>query len=43
MIRDNKVVEIDSRPSDAVAISVRENVPLYVASEIMDSKATVVC
>jgi len=43
MIRDNKVIEIDSRPSDAAALAVREEVPLYVSSEIMDSKATVVC
>ncbi|MEM7532604.1 MAG: bifunctional nuclease family protein [Chloroflexota bacterium] len=30
-------VELDSRPSDAIALAVRVNAPLYVSDEIMDS------
>ncbi|MEX2446793.1 MAG: bifunctional nuclease family protein [Dehalococcoidia bacterium] len=29
-------LEVDSRPSDAIAIAVRANVPIYVADEVMD-------
>lgn len=29
-------LEIDSRPSDAIALSVRVNAPVYVADEVMD-------
>jgi len=29
--------EVDSRPSDAIALAVRVNAPLYVTDEIMDS------
>jgi bifunctional DNase/RNase len=34
---DGDTVEIDSRPSDAVALGVRVNAPIYVAEEVMDS------
>ena len=30
-------VELDSRPSDAIALAVRVNAPLYVSDDIMDS------
>ncbi len=33
---DDKVIEIDSRPSDAIALAVRLKVPLYVADAVMD-------
>jgi len=33
---DGKTLEIDSRPSDAMALAVRANVPIYVADEVMD-------
>ena len=29
-------LELDSRPSDAVALAVRANVPIYVAEEVME-------
>ncbi len=32
--RSNSVVHIDSRPSDAVAIAIRVNAPIYVASHL---------
>lgn len=32
-------VEIDSRPSDAVALAVRANVPIFVAEAVMDKAA----
>jgi uncharacterized protein len=34
--RDGKELRIDSRPSDAIAIAVRMDVPIYVEDEIMD-------
>ncbi|MFA7249939.1 MAG: bifunctional nuclease family protein [Dehalococcoidia bacterium] len=34
--RGEEVVDIDSRPSDAIAVAVRAGVPIYVADEVMD-------
>ena len=31
-----KVIDIDSRPSDAIAIAVRAAVPIYVADDVME-------
>lgn len=33
---DGDTVEVDSRPSDAIALGVRVNAPVYVAEEVMD-------
>ncbi|MCX6050830.1 MAG: bifunctional nuclease family protein [Chloroflexi bacterium] len=33
---DGNTVEIDSRPSDAIALAVRVSAPIYVADEVMD-------
>jgi bifunctional DNase/RNase len=38
---NGKSLEIDSRPSDAIALSVRANVPVFVAEEVMD-KASII-
>ena len=35
MVR-GEVVEIDSRPSDAIAIAVTANVPIYVAEDVIE-------
>jgi bifunctional DNase/RNase len=29
-------IEVDSRPSDAIALGVAENVPIYVAEQVLD-------
>lgn len=34
---NGRTIEIDSRPSDALALAVRARVPILVASEVMDS------
>jgi bifunctional DNase/RNase len=34
--QDGREVEVDSRPSDAIALGVAENVPIYVAEEVLD-------
>lgn len=34
---DGRYVDIDSRPSDALALAVRSRVPIYVARNIMDT------
>lgn len=36
--RDNTVLTVSSRPSDAVALAVRMSSPLYVSDELMDSE-----
>jgi len=33
---DGQTIEVDSRPSDALALAVRYNVPIMVAKEVMD-------
>ncbi len=33
---DDQHVEVDCRPSDAIAVAVRVGVPIYVAEEVMD-------
>ena len=36
-IRHNgELVEVDSRPSDAIALAVTANVPIYVAEDVLD-------
>ena len=34
--RDGETIEVDSRPSDAVALAVRLESPIYVADEVLD-------
>jgi len=34
--QDGKTVEIDSRPSDALVIAVQENVPVFVADDVLN-------
>ena len=34
--QDGKIVEIDSRPSDAIALGVATSVPIYVAEHVLD-------
>jgi bifunctional DNase/RNase len=33
---EGEVIEVDSRPSDAIAIAVTAEVPIYVASDVID-------
>lgn len=37
---DGREIEVDSRPSDAIALSVRVQVPIYVADKVMDIAIT---
>ena len=34
--KDGEVVEVDSRPSDAIALAVSVGAPIYVAEEVLD-------
>jgi bifunctional DNase/RNase len=38
---NNKIVDIDSRPSDAIALAVRTHVPILVSQEVMDAAGVV--
>jgi len=33
--KDGKEIEIDSRPSDAIAIAIRADIPIYVSAKVM--------
>jgi bifunctional DNase/RNase len=37
--QDGSEIEIDSRPSDAIALAVRTDAPIYVADEVIDESA----
>jgi bifunctional DNase/RNase len=37
--RAGVAIEVDARPSDAMAIAVRTNAPIYVAASVLDSSA----
>lgn len=37
--QDSKLHEIDSRPSDAIALAVRRNIPIFVEEEVMEKGA----
>ncbi len=37
--RDTKLYEIDSRPSDAIALAVRQNIPIFVEEEVLQQGA----
>ena len=37
--QDGSEVEIDSRPSDAIALAVRADAPIFVADEVIDDSA----
>lgn len=38
---DGREIEVDSRPSDAIALAVRLEVPIYVAEDVMERAAQV--
>lgn len=37
---DNRIVSIDARPSDSVALALRTNSPIYIAEDVMENCAT---
>lgn len=37
--RDGELTEVDSRPSDAIALAVTVNAPIYVAEEVLEEVA----
>lgn len=39
----NKILNLDSRPSDAIAISVRHDKPVFVKKELMESAGRNIC
>jgi bifunctional DNase/RNase len=38
---DEKIIDIDSRPSDAIALAVRAHVPILVSQDVMDAAGIV--
>lgn len=41
--QDNKITNIDIKPSDAIALALRTNTPIYVKNELMDKYANKTC
>ncbi|MBI4896008.1 MAG: bifunctional nuclease family protein [Candidatus Aenigmarchaeota archaeon] len=41
--RNDSSVELDIRPSDAIALSLRENVPLYMNTTVLETQGTKTC
>lgn len=41
VVANGREIEIDSRPSDAIAIAVRAKVPIYAAEEVLDKAGIV--
>lgn len=39
LLVNGRRIEVDSRPSDAIALAVRAHVPVYVADEVMEQAA----
>ena len=39
--KDNEIIEVDARSSDAIAIAVRASVPIYVADHVLATAAVV--
>jgi hypothetical protein len=37
---DNRLISIDARPSDSIALALRTNSPIFVAEEVMNTCAT---
>ena len=41
--QNNKVLEMDARPSDAIALAIRMNAPIYVSNDLMEDQGEAVC
>ncbi len=41
--QDDKILSLDSRPSDGIALAVRTNAPIYIKEDILKSQGTSVC
>jgi uncharacterized protein len=37
---DGRVIEVDSRPSDAIALGIAQDVPIYVEDHVLDEAGT---
>jgi len=37
-VMERKIVELDSRPSDSIAVAVRSGAPIYMVKELWDSQ-----
>ena len=35
--KDSEMIEVDSRPSDAIALGVTNNIPIFVAEHVLDT------
>lgn len=42
MVRDGEVLAIDSRPSDAIALALRVDCPIYVNSEVVKNSSSAI-
>ena len=42
MVRDGEVILVDSRPSDAIALALRTDCPIYVNQDVINSSSTAI-
>ena len=42
LVADGKQIEVDSRPSDAIALAVRVKVPIYAEEAVLDKAAIII-
>ena len=42
LLRDGKEIEIDARPSDAIAVALRCDAPIHIAESVMDAEGVVI-
>lgn len=43
LIQNNKVLELDSRPSDAIAVALRTNSSIYIDKELFEERKEKIC
>jgi bifunctional DNase/RNase len=43
MKKGNRILNLDSKPSDAIALAVRAGAPIYIKEDLMKSEGTYIC
>jgi hypothetical protein len=43
LLQENKIIDLDARPSDSIAIAVRADAPVYVKKELLENFGQKIC